>query len=328
LTGIRAWLFGEKPMVAYEPASTQGGDEVSESRLSANFIEIPSHHFFGQCSRSPNNRYTLGWCDANESGTHGGARSSGLGRYILLEGKEVIAEGKMPRPNDGKVADNGTFILNDWEFGCDLSGVFSAFRSDGRPILSRRFKANLYNNGLSATGRLAVCQTCNSPDQNDGSILTVFDLEYGKEIASWLPESGWATSYGFPPDAQTIVLTYSDGSAFSYSLNGDFIDRVKWATAELEKGNLFVVQRLLRATENRASTALINKLIDSIDIALRSSRADDRRMRAWGQKLRGRCLELLNDRVGALSCYEEALGLDPKIGVKRRLDQLRRNLAT
>jgi tetratricopeptide (TPR) repeat protein len=43
-------------------------------------------------------------------------------------------------------------------------------------------------------------------------------------------------------------------------------------------------------------------------------------MQAWGQKLRGMCLEAQNDQARALSCYEKALALDPKIGLKRRAD--------
>ncbi len=233
--GIPGWLFGKKPTPEHEASSAHAEEQISDSGSLPDFLELRSRSFFGPCSRSPNERYTLAWRDGDDSGKRGGARLSGSGRYFLLENKKVIAEGRMARPNDGKVANNGVFILNDWEFTSDLSGVFSAFGPDGKKILSRRFKANLYNNGLSADGRLAVCQTCNSPDPNDSSVLTVFDLSVGKEIASWIPESGWANFYEFPPDSQTMKLGYADRGAYSYSLHGEFIDRVKWADAELRK---------------------------------------------------------------------------------------------
>src|SRR5882724_8459964 len=112
----------------------------------------------------------------------------------------------MERPNDGKVADNGVFILNDWQFTDALSGVFSAFRTSGKMIISRRFNANLYNSGLSVDGSLAVCQACNSPGQSDSSLLVLFDLVQGREIGSWVPESGWGQFYEFPEHTQTIRL--------------------------------------------------------------------------------------------------------------------------
>ena len=47
-----------------------------------------------------------------------------MSRYLLLEGSAVTIEGRIQRPNDGKVADNGAFILNDWMFGDALQSTF------------------------------------------------------------------------------------------------------------------------------------------------------------------------------------------------------------
>jgi hypothetical protein len=325
--GILSRLFGSRSTTERSDADTRKG-EATDSDLFQNFLDLPSHGFFGSCSHSPNKHFTLGWRDANDSGSRGGSRSSGLGRYILLRGEEVLVEGRMARPNDGRVANNGVFVLNDWEFTKNLSGVFSAFCPDGKKILSRRFKANLYNNGLSADGRIAVCQTCNSPDQYDSSVLAVFDLATGQEIATWVAESGWASSYEFPPGHQTVELGYPDGSTYTYSLHGEFVDRVKWANAELLKGNLLVVERLLKAAEKECSPELAQKLIGSIDIALAAARPGDGRTQAWGYKLRGMCLETQHDPVQALACYEKALAFDPRVGVKRRADQLRKAITS
>lgn len=322
--GITAWLFGRRSTGDRETTGTPEGAGEAFNEPFGDFLDLPSCKFFGPCSRSPNKRFTLGWRDGDDSGTQGGARRSGPGRYILVDGRSIIVQGRMQRPNDGKVADNGVFILNDWGFTSELSGVFSAFRHDGSKILSRRFKANLYNNGLSADGRLAVCQTCNSPGQGDSSILAVFDLVLGKEIAAWMPESGWANAYEFPPDNQTIKLGYPDGGTFTYSLHGEFLDRVNWANAELRKGNLFVVERLLKAAEKDCSPELAHMLIGSIDVALNAARLGDARTQAWAWRLRGMCFETQNDAAAALGCYDKALTFDPKIGVKRRADQLRK----
>lgn len=138
-------------------------------KTTGSLIFINGRDFVGSYSRSPNGRFLLAWRDANDAGTRGGARSSGHGRYILIEDDVIVAEGRAERPNDGKVADNGVFILNDWLFFSErLEGVFLAFHKDGAPILSRRFKANLFNSGLSPDGRLATCQTCNA-DGEDGN---------------------------------------------------------------------------------------------------------------------------------------------------------------
>ena len=222
------------------------------------------------------------------------------------------------------VANNGVFILNDWEFSGALSGTFFVFRPDGRPLLSRKFKANLLNNGLSADGQLAVCQTCNSPDTQDSAILTVFDLQAEREVASWRPESGWANVYQFANGNQTIRLGYSNGGTFDYRITGEFIDRDRWIDFELAHGNLLLVESLLKDMAGGPPRALAEKLQVGIDVALAAGPRTDSRTRAWGLKLRGMCLEAQHAPSQALTAYEQALSLDPKIGVKRRADQLRK----
>src|SRR2546423_1242340 len=101
---------------------TTGGD----------FISIDSRRFYGLCSRSPTGRYTIAWSDADHSRGIAGSREAGSGRYILLDDQTVVVEDTMQRPNDGKVADSGVFILDDWGFGEGLKGTLRAFDREGR----------------------------------------------------------------------------------------------------------------------------------------------------------------------------------------------------
>ncbi|MFZ8258169.1 hypothetical protein ACO1KT_14685, partial [Staphylococcus aureus] len=45
----------------------------------------------------------------------------------------------------------------------------------------KSFNANIYNSGLSANGKLAVCQTANAPNEH-GSSLCAFDVAKQKEL--------------------------------------------------------------------------------------------------------------------------------------------------
>ena len=185
--GLFSWLFrNRQPRLDCEVVK-----DALIPKSQSEFVEIRSRNFYGKCYKSPNNRYALAMCDANENLTELGSRRSGPGRYLLIDGTQIIFEGKAERPNDGKIANNGTYILNDWGFGDGLQGTFCAFDVAGRPLIKRRFNANLYNNGLSPDGHFAVCQTCISPDSGDGGNLFVFDLTNSVEIAHWEPESGW-----------------------------------------------------------------------------------------------------------------------------------------
>ncbi|MBI1331233.1 MAG: hypothetical protein GC166_15155 [Alphaproteobacteria bacterium] len=302
---------------------------VRTTSFGATFIDIPSRAFYGQCSSSPNGRYTLAWRDGNDAGTQGGARASGKGRYLLLDSDVIIAEGRMERPNDGKVADNGTFVLNDWRFfTAELRGTFYAFRPGGSEILQRKFKANLFNNVLSRDGCYAVCQSCNSPYERDSSVLTVFDLEKPGEIAAWRPESGWANTYAFGDDGATVSLSYREGPPLRYTLVGEFLDRTLWVDSALDRGDLYMIDRVIKETHPRPQGAFARRLLASTDKALAAIRADDPRSRARAPKLKGICFDGLEDFPAALRCYEEGLALEPKLGVKRRIEQLRKKLTT
>ena len=286
------------------------------------FIHIPARDTFAFFSKSPSTRYTIAWLDASDS-DGGGARSSGMGSYFLLDGPNIIAEGQLERPHDGRVADNGTFVLNDWLFSSGLNGVFHAFRADGSNILSKRFEANLYNNGLSQDGSLAVCQTCNAPSA-DSSILALFDLHSGREVAQWVPPSGWAKSYEFIDHGSRIRLCYGDGAGFSYALNGDFTERQKWIDHGLAKGDLRIIQEIVTSSDTVAAPDRVERLLASIDVALATIK--DEHSRALAFRYQGMCFEAKGDSHQALSSYEKALELDPKVGVKRRADNVRKQI--
>ena len=268
-------------------------------------------------SVSPDGHYAVGWCE--------GPYGSGVpGTWALLRDDEIVARGHIDRPSAGKVANDGKVILND-EGPIETPGsVFCAFRADGSLILNRPFKANLLNNGISEDGKLAICHTCNSGDEDDSSVLVVFDLAAGKEIASWRPVSGWARSYEFTEDGSKIRLVYNEGQSYKYTLNGEFIDRELYYNDRLSRGDVFLAETLLNETGNRPSPDMSTKIIACADTALTSP---DTRFHPLALKLRGICLESLGDDAESLASYEKALALNPNIGVKRRADKIKRRLA-
>jgi len=301
-----------------------GTDQARAAAATAPRVMLPSHgrsivsieelDFVGQRSASPNRRYTLLWHDRqwfNGTATEG--------RYLLIDGDCVIAEGRMERPNDGKVADDGTFILNDWGASDALAGNFFAFRRDGSLNLSRSFSANLLNNGLSDDGRLAACQTANAPGSRDSSILTIFDLVAGDVIASWTAESGWASAYEFP-EGRRIRMVRRDRPSLDYSLHGEFLDRRRWLEDEVRRGTLYVIRKAL--AEGEAGTGLT---ADDLRAGVNAALADeDDRFVADAWRLLGEVEESVDNFAAALDAYDRALAVNPKIGVANRAAALRR----
>ena len=281
-------------------------------------LSVPELDMIGEWATSPSGRFTLLWRDR-----HWADSEPVGGRYVLIDGDTVILDRRMARPQDGKVADHGTFVLNDWGDSQALSGTFHAFRSDGSAIVSRVYSANLLNNGLSRDGRLAVCQTCNAPGSPDGSIFCVFDLEHGAEVAAWVTESGWARGYEFPEGGERIRMLRGDRPSLDYSLTGEFLDRRLWLEDEVRRGTLYVIRKSL--AEGEAATGLTH---DDLRTGARQALRDgDDRFEAEAWRLLGEIEESAGDAAAALEAYDRALAINPKVGVAKRAAALRKTLA-
>lgn len=282
-------------------------------------VSLPELDLVGERATSPDGRFVLVWSDR-----HWADDEPVGGRFVLIDDGAVILDRRMARPHDGKVAADGTFILNDWGDSDTLSGTFHAFRSNGSTILSRAYSANLLNNGLSGDGRLAVCQACNAPGSPDGSILTLFDLERGAETAAWVAESGWARAYDFPEGGKRVRMLRGDRPALDYSLSGEFLDRRLWLEDEVRRGTLYVIRKAL--AEGEAATGLSH---EDLRAGLRQALQEgDERFEAEAWRLLGEIEEDSGEPRAALEAYERALAVNPKVGVAKRAAALRKSVTS
>jgi hypothetical protein len=277
-------------------------------------VSVPELDMVGERVTSRNGRFTLLWRDR-----HWADGVPIQGRYLLIDGDAIIVDRRMERPQDGKAADDGTFVLNDWGDSQELSGTFHAFRSDGSEIVSRAYTANLLNNGLSHDGRLAVCQTANAPGSPDSSVLTVFDLESGAGIATWTAESGWANAYEFPEGGALVRMIRHERPSLDYTLGGEFIDRRVWLKDEVARGTVYVIRKAL--AEGEAATGVSNEALRAG--AERAVADEDQRFVADTWRLLGEIEEAAGNATAALEAYEHALRINPKIGVAKRASALR-----
>jgi tetratricopeptide (TPR) repeat protein len=297
---------------------------------SEKIVSIPSRNFFGEFSQSSNGIFLLAWRDRHYQVDENNYTSKVGGDYYLFENENLIVEGHLSRPNDGKISDNGTFILNDWDEAIAQCGTFLSFDKAGNLILARKFKANLLNNGLDDSGKYAVCQTCNAEFDNDSGRLVVFSLEDASEISNSIPESGWANSYEFEIQQSIVKLVYSTQSAFSYGVfaygfDGAFVDREIWCDAQLKRGMIVVARQMYEKNKCALDLELSDRLLNSIQIALNSNNTDAL-SRSIALRLRGEIFESLGQIENALSAFKEAILLNSRIGLKRKILQIQKQL--
>lgn len=293
------------------------------------FTTINSLGIFGPSIESSNGRYKLVWMDADASSSTGGYRTSGKGKYALVEGESILTQGSLERPNDGKVADNGIFILADWRFGEGLKSSFHAFYPDGRPIGEWNFSANMLNTGISISGKFAIAQLANS-SSDDGGCLVLFDLVAGKLLWKKLPESGWANTYEFDETNQRLRLCYGGGRKYSYTLSGDFLDQEVLEMDQILKGTLYeralgIESRIAKLVpDDDVENSWLNEQI--VRSVVEAKKARDDKMAARFYRLLGELYERTSEQSKAIDAYRNAILADPKVGVKRRLGALEKRL--
>lgn len=69
------------------------------------------------------------------------------GEVAFINHNKLFLINALERPNDGKLAENVNFIINDWMATQERSGIFYAFNSEAEILIKRR-NSNLGNNGI------------------------------------------------------------------------------------------------------------------------------------------------------------------------------------
>lgn len=340
-------LFGGRLWGASTPAhpSIRPSDETAstrpavrlkktdrDTRFDHSVLTVGSLRFVGQGVRSPNKRWVVG-CSDRLPGMNPRLNERD-GSAVLVDYLEDSVLAKLTglyRPMDAAVADDGTFMVNDANFGNQLSGEVQAFNVKGRKLFARKYKANVYNLGISKCGRYAVVQTANS-DNQDGHLLELFDVQQGSPMFSRTPATGWADQYSFVVDdhggLKHLTVVHKDIGRFSYSPEGEFLEARSYQKARLEKGapemRIHAAKEALKADPKNQELA--RELVDALDIALGDLASERTDYRATGLRVKGEALELMGRSSDALAAYEAAVKLNPRIGVAKRLAALKKGV--
>ncbi|WP_165899668.1 VRR-NUC domain-containing protein [Sphingomonas sp. PP-CE-1G-424] len=292
------------------------------SSMGRDWVTIEELDLFGTPITSPNGRFTIVTGSVLGGDRHPDGRRDGM--YALLEGRNLLAHGALERPHDAKVANNGTFVLNDWMHSGEMVGRFVGHRVDGSQAFSHQFSANLACNGLSADGRYAACQTLSSPGSPDDSRVALFDVEAGELVARLRPGCGTANGFEFDTAQGRLHVLTNDGDRETYGLDGEMVDRQDWLDRRIGRGDLRVIGTLVTDNAHRADAALAARLMEGL---AHTATSGDAWSRARAERLSGELHEDLGNGVEALDAYERALRLDPQVGVSRKADKLREQLA-
>jgi hypothetical protein len=275
---------------------------------------------------SPAHAFVLLWRDASDDGTAVGYRASGPGRYRLIErGAGQRCEGRLDRPNDGHVANTGTFILTDWLFTDDLRARLHVFAAEGTELIRRECCANVASTFIDTDGRYAAVQMASNPsDDRDDERFVIFDLTRRSELWSKPLEVGRATEVEFDVAAGALWITTSTYGRVRYVLVDGSVETAPLRALALETGDGFAILALVEdeiasGIDGDRRETLVGACLRASDKLANYPSHAARALRVAGELLEA------SDPNRTATFWERALSLDSKVRIRKRLKELRRS---
>ncbi|AKB80398.1 hypothetical protein MSHOH_3915 [Methanosarcina horonobensis HB-1 = JCM 15518] len=285
--------------------------------INDNFISIGD--FTGKYHQSPNSKFILAWNSLSENG-----------KYILLERGKVKLQVKMKHLDNGMVSKLGVFIISDLT-SKGMYGVFNIINADGETLIRQRCRANLGSTGISDDGSFAVCQALESTSKSDSCKLFFFDIKNKKLLWKKTPETigselNWAKSYRFDTKKKILYLIHDKNKVYRYTFEGTFIDSGLYRLHCIDTGNdvefLEAIKELKEELSSNPNPKKYDVFIDPLNKRLK--RYSDKDTKSKIHRALGEIFQLQGNDTEAIKHFETALKLNPRIGVKRALDNLKK----
>ena len=293
----------------------RGKGRAIDVTFTDNVISIPALEFVGRSSKSPNGSYLLAW-DSPPANA-----KSKVGHFLLLNHGRLVASGTLPRPMDGHVANNGTFVLVDAGRSKKLESTLTAYDHKGRLILEHVFSASVLHCAISEDGRFAVCDTARSSTE-DSNIVATFDLKERRSIAQFSSELGGTDDYGFSPGGNLLSLRQQNLGTFHYTLDGTFIDRDKWRQACLRNGDyattIPMVKAMLAEADGPVRPRIAESLLRSLDRIAPDLASAATSWKVAYHQTRALCLEAMGDKAAAAEAKDKAKAVSRKPARRKR----------
>ena len=273
--------------------------------------------FYGTNQYSPNKEYCVSFCE--------GQRDSGRwrnGNIALLKGQSLLYKHKSQRPNDCKVTNDGIVICCDWlnsEEG--LTGKFIIFDVTGEVIFSKKTTANLGYCAISEDSTVAVFETYAS-ETSDSDKLFIVDVGLKKITAKFDRPSAF-NNIEIDATKQRLLLKNHKGFSFEIDYKGKQTNKEEYQAFILKNGSVFdklvLYEDIVDLVKYKDESYL--KLLTS---ALTNKEASEYFGKDKIFRKIGDYYEATGNTPETIANWQKAMEINSKVGVKRKLDALKK----
>lgn len=250
------------------------------------------------------------------------------GKTVFIAGDRLFLIDDIERPNDGNLADNGNFIVNDWMHSQKLCGTFYAFNSEAEILIKRKFYSNLGKNIISTSGRYAAVETYFS-DSNDQNKIFFFDLNNRKLLWGKERSAGNIKEFEFDEDNSILLISYQKGGRYRYNFKGEFLDQNKFMKERILFANGYELYDIAKEKMNDLDYEFSNfKDYKEVLLILKKATNEDISdyTKARVYRILGEIYYNFNKTDKAMYNFEKALFYNPNVGVKRLYGKLKSSI--
>ncbi|MBI2667634.1 tetratricopeptide repeat protein [Candidatus Woesearchaeota archaeon] len=119
--------------------------------------------FYGQYSKSNNNKYIVAYCDAHgEEDEYGNEKTISGQVYLIENERKILWQKDISRPNGAFVTNDGIVVIIDWiSFTGELAGKIYFFSKNGKKLFEKKFSSNIGGQAISDDGTEIIVTTAN-----------------------------------------------------------------------------------------------------------------------------------------------------------------------
>jgi len=321
---------GDKKRKAKERMTEQTGRIIDSQKIRPvpqNTTTVKSHKkahrspediagFYGTEVRSPDGHYILVFAD---SYTDNGRTIKG--KVALIRDQSLQFKKSVQRPMEAVVSTTGIVVCCDATSLDELAGKFYCWDAEGNVLFSRTTSANLGTCAISSDSAIAVFDTYGSPTE-DANCLFIVDIGQ-KAIMHQFERPYPYTTIQINTADRTLLLTDAYGFKFICNFEGEQINREAFEQQILTQGT--VVQKLGFFEEKpMQEKSKDQRYLNWLKAALTNEEALHVFGKAWIYRRMGEWYEAADDAPNAIGSWEKALAINPKIGIKRKMEDLKK----
>jgi hypothetical protein len=300
--------------------SVDGGDRSGDKEEDDDLFRFAGLFDFGCLTKtSPNGQYVVGSADHH---LVNGREEIGACALADTRSKKVLWKKSIARANNPHVTNGGVVLVEDWQ-DSSLSGALLCLERNGQVRWCKQFHANIIKSGLFRAGSRAFVSLARSDHDGHSNMTFVFSMATGDFL--W-DRCGWSDLVVFE-DALCVSVKGPSNKIhrFPFDDEGKLPPEYDCAARQAEEadpsGALSLIQAAMKQKPPNLSEA--KRLLEKVN-----PRKLDQSQKAKVQRYRGE-IAAAEDRPGqAVKHWARALDLDPKVGIKRRYDVLKRKLAS